>query len=226
MHRILLSALAAAMIAPAPALAAPRWVEPAPPFGELAARQNEAGAVMASDGRIVFARIAPDGALEVRERPPGGPVGAPVTLADGDAADLRVLMGVDGTAAVLFDDEDERYAAVRAPGGGWGDPRPLGPAGADPGTEAVTSSGQVWRVAPAPEAGRLALYRGAGVILLPAPAAGARDTAPVLVLPRAGGAQVVYVEEGATAEAGQCVGKTVVHAVDISTAGAVSPRAT
>ena len=31
---------------------------------------------MAPDGTIVCARFAPGGALEVRERPPGGPIGA------------------------------------------------------------------------------------------------------------------------------------------------------
>src|SRR4051794_27692785 len=180
MHRIVLLALAGALIAPSPALAPPRWVEPALPFGDVAARQDEAGAAMAADGRIVFARIAPDGALEVRERPAGGPVGPPVTLAADDAAHLHVLMGVDGTAAVLFDEEDERYAALRAPGGGWSDPRPLAPAGADTGTEAVTTSGEVWRVAPV-AVGRLAVYRTSGApILLPAPAVGAEDTAAVL----------------------------------------------
>src|SRR4051812_48536190 len=289
MHRIVLLALAGALIAPSPALAAPRWVEPALPFGDVAARQDEAGAVMAADGRIVFARIAPDGALEVRERPAGGPVGAPVTLAADDAEHLRVLMGVDGTAAVLFDEEGERYAARRAPGGPgsdprplgaagggpaggrvgapvplagdaaehlrvlmgvdgtgavlfdeegeryaarrapggrWSDPRPLGPAGGDAGTEGVTSSGEVWEVAPAAD-GSLAVHRTSGApIVLPAPAVGADDTAPVLALPRTGGGHVVYVEEGATGAEGSCTGKTVVHAVDVSAAGAVSPRAT
>src|SRR3954447_5270186 len=114
MHRILLHALAATMIVPATAHAAPRWVEPVLPFGDVAARQNEAGAAMGSDGRIVFARIAPDGALEARGPPrggavggpwgsAGGPVGALVTPSADDAEHVRVLMGVDGTAAVLFD---------------------------------------------------------------------------------------------------------------------------
>src|SRR3954447_15399335 len=99
MHRILLAGLALAVtsIAPGPALAAPRWLEPALPFGDAPARQDEAGAAMAPDGRIVFARIAPDGALEVRERPAGGPVGATITIppVDDDAerpAHLHVLI--------------------------------------------------------------------------------------------------------------------------------------
>src|SRR3954454_24462989 len=79
---------------------APRWLDPVAPFDALPARQNEAGAVMASDGRIVFARIAPDGAVEVRERPAGGPVGPMTTLppiTTDDVSQLRVLMGPDGT---------------------------------------------------------------------------------------------------------------------------------
>src|SRR4051794_5592222 len=144
MHRILLAGLtlAATTLAPGPALAAPRWVEPTPPFGDLPARQDEAGAAMAPDGRIVFARIAPDGAVEVRERPAGGPTGAAVMFTDEDAENLHVLVGTDGTAAVVFDDEDAHYAALRAPGGAWGFPEPVGPPGADPGSEAVTSGGE------------------------------------------------------------------------------------
>src|SRR3954447_24344327 len=175
MHRLPLAGLvfAATSVLPAAAHAAPRWLEPVPPFGDVAARQDEAGAAMAQDGRIVFARVTLDGALEGRERAPGGPVAAPVTLADG-AEHLHVLVGADGTAAVLFDDEDERYVALRPPddrapvgarGGAaavapWSDPVPVGPAGSEPGAEAIAPDGELWRVAAAPgDAGRLAVYR-------------------------------------------------------------------
>src|SRR4051794_14289301 len=152
MHRLPLAGLvfAATSVLPAAAHAAPRWLAPVPPFGDVPARQDDAGAAMAQDGRIVFARVTPDGALQVRERPPGGPLAAPVTIADG-AEHLHVLGGADGTAAVLFDEDDERYVALRppdgavpvgaragaavvAPDGAWDDPDP---AGSELGAEAV-----------------------------------------------------------------------------------------
>src|SRR4051812_3617247 len=150
MRRLLLAALvlAAPSVLAATAPAAPRWLEPAAPFGDVPASQDEAGAAMAQDGRIVFARIAPGGALEIRERPPGGPVGPPVTLADAAGAErLHVVVGADGTAAVLFDEEDERYVALRPPGGAWADPEPVGPS---TGAEAIAPDGELWRVAATP----------------------------------------------------------------------------
>jgi hypothetical protein len=189
MHPLLLPAMAAATI----------WLAPTQPFGDVPSRQNEAGAAMARDGRIVFARIAPGGALEVRERPAGGPIGAPVTVTD-DAAHLHVMVGADSTVAVFFDARGKRFAWVRGH-----DPHPLGPAGADPGAEGITSGGELWRVAASD--GRLTLYRaGSSPILLPPPSVGGRDTAPALATPGAGGAHVVYIEQGATDEDGLCVG--------------------
>ena len=123
MNRTLLSGLTlvASLIAAGPAVAAPSWLGSTLPFGD--APQSEAGVAMAPDGGIVFARIAPDGSLEVRERPAGGPVGAAVTVA-AEAEHLNVLVGADGTAAVLFDEDGERYAASRPPR------RYVGPSGA------------------------------------------------------------------------------------------------
>src|SRR4051794_29288881 len=173
---------------------------------------------MAPDGGIVFGRIDPDGVLEVRERPAGGPVGAAVTVAV-DAEHLNVLVGADGTAAVLFDDEDgDRYAALRPPGGTWGFAQPVGP----PGVEAIAPSGELWRVGPAPGwDGRLAVFRRSGMTLLPAPATGAREVTPALALPGAGGAHVVYVEEGTNDDQGHCQAKTVIRAVDVTAGGEV-----
>src|SRR3954451_6264760 len=165
MLRILLVGLAF-FVLPGTALAAPAWLEPSLPFGDVPALQDQAGAVMAQDGRIVFARITPGGALEVRERPAGGPVGPTIPIA-GEAAHLRVLVGADGTAAVLFDEDDERYASLRAPDGTWSVAEPVGPRDAD---EAIAPDGSLWRVGSAPGASdRLAVYQRSGVTLLPAP---------------------------------------------------------
>jgi len=230
MHRSLLVALALAATPAlaAPAQAAPGWLDTTPPFGDTPARQDEAGAVMAQNGRIVFARITPGGALEVRERPPGGPVGAPVAIAGAAGAEhLRALNGLDGTTALLFDLEDERYASLQAPGGGpWTPPAPLGPSSPASGAEGVAPDGELWRVAEAPgEPGRLAVYRSrsAAPTLFPPPAVGAADGEPALALFGAGGAHVVFVEQGAQAQAGACTAKTVVRTVDLPGAGAVPP---
>src|SRR3954453_8466811 len=101
-------ALLGLAVTPAPALGAPTWLDETAPFGDGPAQMQDADAAMAADGTIVFARLAPGGALEVRERPPGGPVGAtvtiePVTVDPQPFPNLQVLAGPDGTAAVLFD---------------------------------------------------------------------------------------------------------------------------
>ena len=66
--------------APGPAYASATWLDDALPFGNVPSRQADARVVMAPDGTIVFARLAPDGALEVREGAPGEPIGATITI--------------------------------------------------------------------------------------------------------------------------------------------------
>src|SRR3954453_17079154 len=75
MHRLPLAGLvfAATAVLPAAAHAAPRWLAPVPPFGDVPARQDEAGAAMGQDGRIVFARVTPEGAQGGRRGGAGPP---------------------------------------------------------------------------------------------------------------------------------------------------------
>src|ERR1700754_2224029 len=81
MLRIALLAVLAAVAFAAPAHAAPGWLDEEAPFGDAPALQFEADAAMAPDGTVVSARFTPDGGdIEVSERPPGGPFGAPITL--------------------------------------------------------------------------------------------------------------------------------------------------
>src|SRR3954452_22680900 len=117
-------ALVALAVTPAPALGAPTWLDETAPFGDGPAQMQDADAAMAPDGTIVFARFAPGGALEGRERAPGGQVGdavtiEPVTVNPQPFPNLQVLAAEDGTAAVLFDAGAVRYAALRPPGGRW-----------------------------------------------------------------------------------------------------------
>ncbi|MDA0161537.1 hypothetical protein OM076_14770 [Solirubrobacter ginsenosidimutans] len=230
----LLLALAAVLVAASPAHAAPRWSGETLPFGDVPARELDASAVLAPDGRAVFARFAPDGALEVRERPPGGPVGAtitlpPVTVEPPARPNLQLLMGADGTAAVLFDAGGARYASMRAPGAYWTDPEPISPAGAGPGQAAIGPDGALWVAAQSPEdATGLAVFRmtagHAGTrASFPAPRAGARDLFPALVAPTAGSAHVIYVERGATEAGAGCAVRTAVLAVDVPAQGANLP---
>ena len=108
MFRIALLALLAALALAAPAHAASRWLDEEAPFGDPPALQFDAGASMAPDGTVVAARITPDRSdIEVSERPPGGPFGAPVTVPRAlgiprPGQNLQVLTGPDGTAAVTF----------------------------------------------------------------------------------------------------------------------------
>src|SRR5262245_56016832 len=70
--RHLLPALAVLLLLASPAAAAPRWLDAEPPFPDTSA--GDASAAMAPDGTVIYARFSDYGALEVRERPPGGPV--------------------------------------------------------------------------------------------------------------------------------------------------------
>ncbi|HEY6892036.1 MAG TPA: hypothetical protein VI300_29810, partial [Solirubrobacter sp.] len=227
-------ALAAVLLTASPAHAAPRWSGETLPFGDVRARELDASAALAPDGRAVFARFAPSGALEVRERPPGGPVGAtitlpPVTVAPPPRPNLQLLVGADGTAAVLFDAGAVRYASMRAPGAYWTDPEPISPARAGPGQAAVGPDGALWVVAQSPDdAAGLAVFRmtagHAGArASFPAPRAGARDLFPALVAPAAGSAHVIYVERGATEAGAGCAVRTAVLAVDVPEQGATLP---
>src|SRR4051794_22099043 len=108
-------ALVALAATPAPALGAPTWLDETAPFGTTPTR-HEADAAMAPDGGVVFAHYTPGGDLEVRERPPGGPLGPTVTIErvavnPQPFPNLQVLAGRDGKAAVLFDVGNVRYAA-------------------------------------------------------------------------------------------------------------------
>ena len=227
-------ALAAVLLTASPAHATPRWSGETLPFGDVPARELDASAVLAPDGRAVFARFAPDGALEVRERPPGGAVGAtitlpPVTVEPQPFPKLQLLMGADGTAAVLFDAGAVRYASMRAPGTYWTDPEPISPAGAGPGQAAIGPDGALWVAAQSPEnAAGLAVFRmtaghRAARASFPAPRAGARDLFPALVAPTAGSAHVIYVERGATVAGAGCAVRTDALAVDVPAQGATLP---
>src|SRR5829696_950432 len=147
-----------------PATAAPRWLDAELPFGNAPALSDRAAAATAPDGTVIVARFAPDGALEVRERPPGGPFGPATTLPRVALGlqpfpRLQVLAGPDGTAAVLFDVGGVRFASLRPPGGDWTNPDPVSPAGAGAGQAAVAPDGVLWVVARAPDdADHLAVY--------------------------------------------------------------------
>ena len=219
-------ALVVVPAAAAPAHAAPTWLDEAAPFGEVPARQTDARAAMAPDGTIVFARYAPDGALEVRERPPGGPVGPTITLPPvavdpQPLPNLQVLVGADGTAAVLFDVGNLRYASLRVPGGTWTDPDVAGLSGAGPRRAAISPGGVLWIMGRAPEnADRLVVFRTAPgdparVTELPAPPPGARQLAGTLTAPHGGGARVLFVEETVTANGEDCSRTTAMVEVDV-----------
>src|SRR5262245_55324658 len=109
LRKLLPLPLLVSLAAAGSAHAAPTWLDETQPFGDVPAREAQAGVAMAPDGRVVAARFAPSGALEVRERPPGGEFGAtttvgPASLLDGAPdPNLQVLTGADGTAALIFD---------------------------------------------------------------------------------------------------------------------------
>src|SRR4051812_23043201 len=198
--RILGLAVPAALALTAPARAG-TWLEPQLPFGEAPSRPDEAGAAMGPDGTIVIARIAPDGKVEVRERPPGGPFGDTATLEPVHdpprGFPLQVLVGEYGTAAVLFDAGPERYASLRPPGGRWGRPQEVAPSGPRPAV--VAPDGALWTAGEDADddddalmVTRLAPGGAARSIPLPAPPAGARDVSPMITVPSAGEAHVTF----------------------------------
>src|SRR4051794_37861947 len=142
-------ALLALAASPAPALGAPAWLDETAPFGDVPALQLDADAAMAPDGTVVYARVEPGGALEVRERPPGGPVGPSVTIErvtvdPQPSPNVQVLAGRSGSAAVLFDAGAGRDAALRQANGRWGRPEPFLLARAAPGPGAPAPGRGLW----------------------------------------------------------------------------------
>ena len=213
--------------------AAPTWLDETGPFGDVPSRPGDARAAMAPDGTIVLARFSPAGALEVRERAPGGPLGAtitipPVAVDPQPFPNLQVLVGANGTAAVLTDVGNIRYAAMRAPGGRWTDLEVIGLSGAGPGQAAIAPSGVLWIVGRVPDdVGGLAVVRMApgaaiGVTRLPAPPPGAQHLARALTVAPTGGAHALYIEQRVTREGEDCARTTAVIEVDVSGAGAVA----
>ena len=207
------------------------------PFGDVPARAADASAVLAPDGRLVVARFAPDGALEVRERPRGGGFGAtvtipPVTVEPQPRPNLQLLMGADGTAAILFDAGAARYASLRPPGGAWSRPYVISLAGAQRGQAAIDAGGALWAVGPDPgdeaelEVSRRTADGMTHVTPLPAPPPGTRDLTPALAVAPAGGAHVVYAERGSVDGGPGCLARVRVRAVTVPVAGAVLPPAT
>ena len=173
------------------------------------------------DGRIVFARHrARTGRWRCGSARPAGRSGGRCTIAPRGGDTCTCWSGADGTAGVLFDEGDVRYAALRPPGGDVAAARSR--SGRPSADEAIAPSGELWRVGPAPGLGRPA--RRLPAVRLD-PAAGAacrgerRHAGPDHA--GAGGARVVYVEEGTTSDQGRCLGKTVVLAIDVSGAGEV-----
>jgi hypothetical protein len=223
------------LVAAGPAHAAPRWLIPTLPFDSVPARPADASAVMAPDGTLVLARFAPGGELEVRERPPGGPVGPtttipPVTVDPQRFPNLQLVAGPDGTVALLFDAGAARYASLRAPGAGWTRPEVLGLAsGSSTAPAAIAPDGVLWRVSRRPDRDdaltvvRLSAGGRVAASPLPVPPNGARDLSPVLTAPRAGTAHVAYVERGDIAD---CSSTTSVLAVDVPAQGDAGPTTT
>jgi len=224
--RTLVPTVGVALACAVPAQAAPTWLDPEAPFGDVPALDRDAGAAMAPDGTIVVARFAPSGELEVRERPPGGPFGAtvtipPVGLVPRPLPNLEVLTGADGTAAVLFDAGNVRYAALRSPGGSWRAPAELALAPTGPGAAAIAPKGVLWTVSRNPgEPGRLFVHRLApsGTVRstpLPAPPAGSEDLTGVIAAPQAGRVRVAYLQRRTTAVGQRCTETVSILSVEV-----------
>ena len=223
MRRLLPALLVTVFLAAAgSADAAPRWLDAELPFGDAPALTGDASAAMAPDGTAVYARFAPDGALEVRERPPGGPVGPTislqkVTVAPPPQSQLEVLTGADGSAALTFNVGGIRFASVRAAGGRWTDPSEAAPAG---GQAALAPDGVLWIVARSPALDdTLSVYRfgpDGRTETTPLPATNARQLVGALTVPTAGEAHVAFLEQAAApGEGDRCVLRSKVRAVDV-----------
>ncbi len=233
MPRIPLLALVATLAVTAPAQAAPSWLDEEAPFGEGPALQFDADAAMAPDGTVVAARFTPDdGDLEVSERPPGGPAGPPITLprvlgVPRPGENLQVLTGPDGTAAVVFEAGNFRWASVRRPGGRWSDFEIVALRGA---ASTLAPDGVLWTATRSP-ANANALWvthltnqGDVEVAELPVPPAPFTDQAPAIVAPTAGHAHLVFVEAGRTDAGEGCEKVSRIVAIDVAGTTAGGPR--
>lgn len=100
---------------------------------------------MAPDGTVAVARVIQSGAIEVRIRPPGGSFGPAVSLTPGGGEAPRLVAGPNGHIAAVWRAGFNEYAAVRTPGGTFGEAHPIGfesPVGSQ--QAAVDGSGRVW----------------------------------------------------------------------------------
>jgi hypothetical protein len=231
--RLLLAAALVPLFA-APASAAPRWLEPERPFGDEPA--GLASAAMAPDGTVIVARIAGDGELEVRERPPGGAFGAPVELGplDRPPTDLEVLTATDGSAAVVATGGDLRFASLRTASGRWTRPDEAFPTLGltEPGPLALAPGAALWSVARGQAGdGGFAAYRLAGdgpATFTPLPRADdARHAFSALSVTPDGTVRVVFTElTGPVADGARCALRSQLRAVDVTATGELGPAQT
>lgn len=233
MLRIALPALLATLALAAPAHAAPGWLDEEAPFGDAPAPQFEADVSMAPDGTVVAARVAPEtGDIVVTERPPGGPTGAPFPLervlgGPQPEEHPEVLTGPDGTAAVLFEAGNFRWASVRRPGGRWSAFEIVALRG---GVATLAPDGVLWAATRSP-ANQNALWvthltreGDLDVAELPAPPQGFVDQAPAIVAPAPGRAHIVFVEARVTNVGEGCEKVSRIVASDIADTTASEPR--
>jgi hypothetical protein len=222
--RALGAALLTSAVAAGAAHAAPTWLDEFAPYGDMRAIQLNSDAAMAPDGTVIFAHMAFTSAIEVRERPPGGPVGPAITLGPVGTIfqpfpNVQILTAKDGTAAVLFDLGSIRYASVRRPGATWSSPAEFMPSRAGRGQAALAPDGVLWAVSrTAPTDTSLSVFQlpRKPLIGLPKPD-GATDSFPVLTAPRPGVVHIAYVEQRAGNEPdGDCFLQGAVRAVDLS----------
>ena len=225
MFRIALPAVLVTLALAAPAHAAPGWLPEEAPFGDAPALQFEADASMAPDGTVVAARVAPDtGDILVTERPPGGPTGKPFPLprvlgGPQPGEHPEVVTGPDGTAAVLFDAGNLRWASVRRPGGDWND---FDVVALRDGVATLGPDGTLWTATRSP-ANQNALWvvnrdrNGlVDVAEVPAPPQGWVDQAPAIVAPTAGHAHVVYIQARTTTNDDGCEKTERLLSIDVA----------
>lgn len=116
---------ALALVAVAPASAAPPWLAPI----DVAEPSSSAiltpmASAVAPDGTAYAAFVRSDGSFArvyLSVRPPGGSFGAPAAMSDGGAAASNVDLAVDlqGNATVAWVRSGVVQAALRRPGGEW-----------------------------------------------------------------------------------------------------------
>jgi hypothetical protein len=141
--KIASTVVACALATAQSASAAPQWLTPPQPFD--AAQVQDSSATMAPDGTVAVARVAQRLSIEVRIRPPGGSFGPAVSLTPAYDEAPRLVAGPNGYIAAVWRSGFNEYAAVRTPGGTFGEAHPIGfesPVG--PQQAAVDGSGRVW----------------------------------------------------------------------------------